>query len=493
MFKNPTLYEINTRVWIRKFGKTANNRYLKLDEIPREVWEGYASKGINAIWLMGVWKTADSAVKKYCFTDFLMRSYDKALKDWRDEDVIGSPYAIDQYVVNPELGDFDSLLRLKEMLNSMGIMLFLDFVSNHFSAETSLIYSSPEIFLQADEETYRRDSHTYFNPKGSSLYFAHGRDPFFPAWEDTVQVNYFSEAGIKYMTDTLVNIARCCDGVRCDMAMLALDNVFYNTWSGPLNRYGFSHPKENFWRQAIRKVKEQHPEFTFIAEAYWDLEWELQQLGFDYTYDKKLTDRLIAGSARDIKLHLLADPQYQSKSVRFIENHDEERAVTLMGKNKSMAAAVVISTIQGMRFFHNGQVDGKKIKLPVQLGRAPEEPVNSCMSSFYNKLFSITRCEVFRKGEWKLLDPLPSWEDNATFSNMLSWMWRYKDKNCIVVVNYSDSPAQCRLKFDISGYEDRFVLTDMLTGTEYIRPCEEVCYQGLYVDLKAYQSHIFFF
>ena len=41
----------------------------------------------------------------------------------------------------------------------------------------------------------------------------------------------------------------------------------------------------------IPAVKGRHREFQFIAEAYWDLEWELQQQSFDFSYDKKLSFR----------------------------------------------------------------------------------------------------------------------------------------------------------------------------------------------------------
>lgn len=494
MSGNPKLYEINTRVWVRKLARLNNKIIPRLDDIPDDLWHSIAEKGFDAVWMMGIWKTArKEAVMRYCFPDYLTRNYDKALKDWTEDDVIGSPYALDKYEVNPELGDFDSLLRLKSKLNSMGMKLILDFVSNHFSADSSLIQERPGIFLQADEEIFRRDSHTYFQPLGSVKYFAHGRDPFFPAWEDTIQVNYFSPEAIDFMTDTLLKISRYCDGVRCDMAMLELDNVFYNTWSGPLNKFGYRRPGENFWVQAIRRVREQNPDFIFIAEAYWDLEWDLQQLGFNYTYDKRLTDRLISGTAPDIRQHLMAEPDYQRKSVRFIENHDEERAFTSMGKLKSLAAATIISTIQGMRFYYQGQMEGKRIKLPVQLGRETEEPVNKCISDYYERLLGILKLEIFRHGDWKLLECKASWDGNISHENILTWIWNYKDENCLVAVNYSDVQSQCRVKFDISGYEDRFTLRDLLTGQEYSRSCEEVYHQGLYIDLKPWQSHIMYF
>ena len=442
---------------------------------------------------MGIWKTNPAMAKKYCFEDFLVKSYDRALKDWKEEDVAGSPFAIDEYIVNPGFGDFDILGELKEKLNSFGLKLFLDFVPNHFSAGSKLINSNPEIFLQSDEEMFSRDNHTFFKPVNSKKIFAHGRDPFFPAWQDTIQVNYISPEAIAYMIDTLIKIAHYCDGVRCDMAMLLLSNIFYNTWRGVINKLGFLKPDREFWQIAIRRVKEQFPNFIFIAEAYWDLEWTLQQLGFDFTYDKKLTDRLHWGNVEDIKSHLLADLDYQNKSVRFIENHDEERAVTLFGKHRSKASAVIAGTIPGMHLYHNGQFEGRRIKLPVQLSREPVESVNECLQNFYDKLLLITKEEIFHKGKWKLLNTLPVWNNNTTNSNMLAWIWSFSNANRLIVVNYSDIKSQCRIKFDVKDYDESFEIFDLLNNNSYFRSTEEVSKMGLFVELQPYQSHIFAF
>ncbi|HEX2869434.1 MAG TPA: alpha-amylase family glycosyl hydrolase [Ignavibacteriales bacterium] len=486
---NPKLYEINTRVWINKFNRPEGRK--PLESIPGEVWNGLLDKGINIVWLMGLWKTCPSVIPKCCFKDFLVRNYDKALRDWKDIDVIGSPYALDDYTVSPELGSEDSLINLRKKLNSMGLKLFLDFIPNHFSAESRLLKTNPEIFLQADEDIFQRDSHTYFKPEGSNKIFAHGRDPFFPAWEDTAQVNYFSTEAVEFMTDRLLQIAKMCDGVRCDMAMLPLENVFYNTWRGTLSKMGFEKPARKFWKYAIEKVKSKYPGFIFMAEAYWDLEWELQQLGFDYTYDKKLTDRILSGNVPEIKLHLMAETDYQRKSVRFIENHDEERSYAVMGKNKSQAAAVIISTIQGMRFYFDGQFEGRRIKLPVQLGREHQERTIQCMADFYDKLLGLTKEKIFQEGEWKLLDVLPAWSDNDSYKNLLSWQWTLGEEKRLVIVNFSEVHSQCRIKLDVRGYEDHFEVTDLLHDMEYWRSAEEVFHTGLFIDLNPWQCHVF--
>ncbi len=484
---NPSIYEINTRVLIKKFGAGA-----KLNDIPDSVWDKLSQKRIDYVWMMGVWKTCFSSIEKYCFESDLVNDYEKALKNWQKEDVIGSPFAIDVYEVNESLGGLESLVKLKTKLNANGIKLILDFVPNHFNADTKLLQTNPGIFLSVDKESFKKDSHTYYQPdKNEEKYYAHGRDPFFPAWQDTVQINFFSNEARKFLTGILINLVDLCDGVRCDMAMLALNNVFKNTWAGTLSKRNIEPLPTEFWADIIKTVKNKRNDFLFIAEAYWNLEWELQQLGFDYTYDKSFTDRLKNDPALSIKEHLNAEMDYQVKSLRFIENHDEERAFSILGKEKSKAAAIIISTVPGMKFFYDGQFEGKKIKLPVQLGREPEEPVNNELVEFYNKLFAITKEDIFKKGEWKLLEPVTSWEGNFSFHNIIAWHWTYQQEKRIVIVNYSNVVSTCRLKIDARGYPEIFELKDLLNNQDYLRSAEEVFHTGLYIELKPYQSHIF--
>ena len=487
---NPTIYEINTRPWLRRFDR--ENKKAMLSDVPVKYWDNLSKKEFDYVWLMGIWKTCDSVIDKYCFEPELVKNYNRALKDWKREDIIGSPFAIDKYEINPTVGTHKSLLELKTLLNKKGIKLILDFVPNHFNAASGLIKENPYIFLYVGKQLYDRDPHTFYQPfPGEKSFFAHGRDPFFPSWQDTVQVNFFSIDSRKFLTDTLIDLTKICDGVRCDMAMLALNNVFKGTWGSILKANGFDVPQTEFWKDAIEKVKNVRNDFLFIAETYWDLEWTLQQLGFDYTYDKRLTDRLIAGSVKDIYEHLLAEPDYQKKSLRFIENHDEERAATILGKEKSKAAAVVISTILGMRFYNDGQFEGKRIKLPVQLGREPEENPLSGLTEFYNNLLSITSDEVFKKGKWTLVDPISSWGNNKSFENILAWTWTNKDEKRLVVINYSETVATCRIKLDVRGYQKEFVVKDLLTDQDYVRSVEEVFNLGLFIELKPYHSHIF--
>lgn len=511
MKKNSKLYEINIRVWLNNLSINPDKEFIKqnfpardnsekkkdnlrLIQIPKSYWKNLADKGFNYIWLMGIWETTTSNIDECCFEEYLVNSYNKALKDWKREDVVGSPYSINRYELNPEITSQEELLEVKKILNDLGIGLILDFIPNHFSSDSEYVKSKPEIFLEGKEEFLISDPNTFYRPKlNLNKIFAHGRDPFFAAWTDTIQINYFNPKARQFMIDNLKKISKICDGVRCDMAMLVLNNVFKNTWQGVLDENNFRPIENEFWQEAISEIKSLNKNFLFLAETYWDLEWQLQQLGFDFTYDKKLYDRLKDGSVASIQGHLNADYNYQLKSIRFIENHDEERSITTFGPEKMRAAAVIISTIQGMKLFFDGQFEGRRIRLPIQLNRFPDEKLNKEIKTFYDKLLNITKEEIFSEGEWQQLQPLPAWHLNHTNENFLSWNWNFKTERRLIVINYSKIISQCRIKFDLTGFGEMINLKDIFNDKEYLRATEEIITQGLYVELHPFHFHIFTF
>ena len=314
-----------------------------------------------------------------------------------------------------------------------------------------------------------------------------GRDPYFPAWPDVLQLNAFNPGLRKAVIETVSSIAEQCDGIRCDMAMLFLNGIFERTWGG---RAG-PRPATEYWVDLISAIKNKYPSFLFIAEAYWDLEWELQQRGFDFCYDKKLYDRLEHGNPESIRLHLCADLAYQNKLLRFIENHDEPHAAATLSSAKERVAALTIATLPGVRLFHEGQFEGRKVRLPVFLGRRPKEPPDQELGGFYIKLLDAVNRPVFRHGQWNLCDRT-GWPDNASFQNLVAWSWQNDDERYLIVVNFSDSTSQAMIHTnwpDVGGGIWRLI--DLPSGTTYERDGDEMKSSGLYVDLGPWNYHLF--
>jgi len=362
--------------------------------------------------------------------------------------------------------------------------LVLDFVPNHVAPDRPWVHEHPEYFIRGNSEDARTDPSSFIDVGGTV--FACGRDPYFPAWPDVLQLNVFEPGLRQAVIETISNIAQQCDGVRCDMAMLVTNPIFERTWGG---RAGLR-PATEYWVNVISTIKNRHPGFLFIAEAYWDLEWELQQQGFDFCYDKRLYDRLEHSYAEDIRLHLCADPGYQDKLLRFIENHDEPRAAATFSAAKLRAVALTIATLPGLKLFHEGQFEGRKVRPPVFLGRRPEEPVDENLQTFSRKLLDATNRPVFREGEWHLCGRT-GWPDNASYQNLVAWCWLKDEERYVIVVNFSDWPAQGQVQIPWADLEGgTWQLTDALSGATYERDGNEMFSPGLCVELSPWAYHL---
>jgi glycosidase len=329
----------------------------------------------------------------------------------------------------------------------------------------------------------------YFFLARPGVYLAHGRDPHFFPWQDTVQINFYSPELRKAHIEELLKIAQYCDGVRCDMAMLGLNSVFEKTWHPFLKNT--PQATTEYWSDVIGAVKKKYPRFIFIAEAYWDLQWQLQKLGFDFTYDKKFYDLLFAANTSEIIGHLNADSDYRNRSVHFIENHDEARAVTHFGREKSFAAAAVMMTNPGLRFIYDGQIEGKTIRLPVQLTREPFEVGNPEAEEFYNLILLYSHHESLHEGEFRILPVISAWGNNISYKNVLAWAWVYKKELRMVVVNYSSEWSQAKVLLPKEWLKKCLVLRDWYSLDIFERSHEELQAKGLYIDLGPWSMHLF--
>jgi hypothetical protein len=319
--------------------------------------------------------------------------------------------------------------------------------------------------------------------KGEHL-LAHGRDPYFPGWPDTLQLNYANPATQRAMIGELRDIAEQCDGVRCDMAMLVLPDVFERTW-------GF--PAQPFWPAAIKSVRERAPDFCFMAEVYWDLEQTMLQQGFDFAYDKRLYDRLHAGQARPLREHLQTDLDFQKKLARFLENHDEPRAAGTFAAGMHEAAAVITYLSPGLRFFHQGQFEGRRKRISPHLVRAPAEPMNEAIQCFYRDLLSVLQQPVFRNGDWRLIPCAPAWDGNWTWDCFIASCWEGSDgQRRLVIVNYAGHQSQCYVRLPWSGLADGVVrLVDLMSPSSYDREGSALTSRGLYLDMPPWGRHVF--
>jgi glycosidase len=487
----PTLLQINTRTWLNELG-AALRRPATLDDVPDATLDRIARDGFEWVWLLGIWQTGEAGREISLHEPQFRAEYHELLGEFTDADVSGSPFAVQQYVVNREFGGPAALRRLRARLAERDLRLMLDFVPNHTAPDHPWVRQHPEFYVHGSEEDLAREPNNY--RKVGQAVLALGRDPYFPGWSDTLQLNYRHEGLREAMLGELLSISGQCDGVRCDMAMLILPEVIARTWGERSRPADGSTPRDDsFWPWAIERVRRAHPGFVFMAEAYWDLEWTLQQQGFDYTYDKRLYDRLHNRDVGAVRGHLHADGNYQQHSARFLENHDEPRAAGAFDPQVHEAAAVLALLAPGLHFVHEGQTTGRRIRASNHLRRRAVEPVDRELEHFYARLMECMRHEEVRDGEWQLLDTRQAWGGNDSSGQFVAYAWQKDGRRTLVAVNYSPSPGQCYIPLPYQDLAGKSVeLHDNMHPTvSYQRSGDELVHNGLYLDVPPWHYHVF--
>ena len=447
--QNPMLFQVNTRALLTELSERLGRR-ANIDDVPDAFFERLAERKFTWVYFLSVWQTGKIGQQISQNHPGWKDAFLADVPDLKDEEICGSGFAIADYQLNEQFGDADALGRLRDRINSFGLKLMLDFVPNHTAIDHIWVEAHPDFFLRGNEDALAAAPQN-FRRVGAHI-FAHGRDPYFDGWPDTLQLNYGNRELCSAMREELRRIATRCDGVRCDMAMLILPDVFKRTWGVHI---------EPFWNDAIAAVREAHPDFTFMAEVYWDREWDLQQLGFDFTYDKRLYDRLLEGNVRKIREHFLADIGYQQRSARFLENHDEPRVAGTLTLAQHQAAAILTYLSPGMKFFHDGQFEGYRKRVSVHISRRPSERVDKMVEEFYDKLFACLELHVVHTGNWSLLDCVRISDRNDPSDCFIAFQWNgAADESLVAIINYSEGPAQCNVRTSVSQKTpSRVVLT----------------------------------
>jgi hypothetical protein len=513
----PSLYEISTRIWLGELSRELG-RPATFDDVPDRVLDDFAAAGFDWIWFMGAWQTGP--VGRNVSSQLPREQFQALLPDFTGQDVAGSPFAVESYVVHSDFGGNEALLRLRMRLRQRGIRLLLDFVGNHTALDHPWTVEHPEYYIQGSEADLAQWPNNYcrLDTSAGPRILAHGRDPYFPGWTDTLQLNY-RHAGLRQaMIGQLANIAGLCDGVRCDMAMLLLPEVFTRTWRDHATPADGSAPADqSFWPEAIASIHRRWPDFIFVAEVYWDLELELQHEGFNYTYDKRLYDWLRSQDAGAVRAHLWEDLDFQRKSVRFLENHDEPRAAAVFPPDVHRAAAVLTYLVPGMRFFQEGQLEGRRQRASVRLRRRQPEPVEPSIREFYGRLLECLHRPEVRDGRWQFLECHIAWPGNWTWERFIAFTWQERTPprapmalprtmatanaaqrgpghghRLIVAVNYGSCTAQCYVKLPLPELHCRhWLLRDVMGTAEYDRDGTEMSQKGLYLELPAWGYHVF--
>jgi Alpha amylase, catalytic domain len=482
---HPHLHEINTWAWLDQLS-ARSGRQITLAEVPDSEWSSFAELGFDIVWLMGVWQRSPESRRIALEDPANFADYDRALPGWTPEDVIASPYAVAAYLPDAHIGTWDAVDLVRKKLHARGMTLFLDFVGNHTALDHPWTREHPDFYVQGTREDYEENPGDFYPcaTSGQTFFLARARDPYFPPWKDVAQLNHFHPGMRAAHLAELRTIAQHCDGVRCDMAMLQLNDIFGGIWGKFLGNA--RPPQEEFWTTAHRES----PNFVLLAEAYWGTEAQLLELGFNFAYDKEFYD-----AVRDLdlgKIHnaVAASPDYQRHFARFLENHDEARQAAVFGTQRLTSVGTLMGTLPGMRFYYQGELEGRKLRLPITLRREADEPPDPAASAFFKKILAITKEEVFHTGNWALLPVAPEGDNSS--ANLVAYEWQSEAAWKLIVVNLEAIASQGRIPLaNRVSPTKQYVFFDELNDVPYDRSGEELNRLGLFVRRDGFQAHAF--
>ena len=360
----PKLYQIHLRQFMKQ--NSYNNTFNSLRQFPIEFLDYLETLDFQYLWLMGIWQLPVNPLQRdFSLQSFLKEKYSQINPNWKQEDIISSVFAIENYTIDQNLGTIEDYLFLKNEANKRGVKIILDFIPNHFGYYSTLTTTNPELFLKQDD------------------ILQNGKDPNYPAWVDTAQVDYSKELTREFMIKQLIGISELCDGVRIDMAMLMLNSVFERTWGFKINF------ESEFWSEALNIAKNNNKDFITIGECYWDLETQLLDLGFDYVYYKPFLDSLINIPPENPNSEIQNNLN-PNKLVYFLENHDEKRSASIWDLEILKTKIDALIQTSGLQLYYHGQLIGNQSHSPIQLVNVPPENPNSEIQNYYlEKLTNI--------------------------------------------------------------------------------------------------------
>ncbi len=480
---HPTVFEINTWVWLSDL----SNKYgwfIELDSVPAAEWDALADWGFDAVWLMGVWERSPAGIGIANRNEELLEEFRRALPDFHPVDNVGAPDCVRRYWADQLVGGPGGLATARKELADRGMRLILDFVPNHVAPDHAWVFEHPEYLIQASNDDLRSDPAAFLRLDGKT--FACGRGPDLPVRRDLLQVNGWDPCLRHAARETLAGIAKQCDGVRCDKAALLLSATFERTWGSR----GGQRPRTEYWADILPSIRQENPDFLFIAGTSGDEGPELLQLGFDHCDDERMYERLTDREGSPIQTHFLARSEDHARLVRFLENHDRPRAAATFSPAKERAAAVAMATLPGVRLFHEGQLEGRKVRLPGSLARRCVEAPDRQLQTFYQRLLKVVDDPLFHDGEWAFCTLAES--PDSTLEDVVAWSWVNRDDRCLVVVNLGDRTVQARVQVPWPGVPGKTMhLEDALSEVAYDRDADEIRRLGIPVELGPWNYHLF--
>lgn len=545
----------NTYVWLGQLSKKYQRSITHLDQIPDEELEYLARGGFTGLWLIGLWErsTASATIKQLCGNpDAISSAYSLAGYDIAADLGGESAYQVlhDRAAAHG-IRLASDMVPNHMGIDSNWVMEHPDwFVSLDHSPFPSYTFngpdlsSNPDICLQIDDHYYSQsDAAVVFRRldkrNGDNRFIYHGNDGTSMPWNDTAQLNYLKPEVREAVIQTILHVARKFPIIRFDAAMTLAKRHYQRLWypepgsGGDIPsraEFGMSKDQFNaampveFWREVVDRVAQEAPDTLLLAEAFWLMEgYFVRTLGMHRVYNSAFMNMLRnednAKYRSVIKNTLEFEPEVMKRFVNFMNNPDERTSVDQFGKgDKYFGTCVMLSTLPGLPMFGHGQIEGYSEKYGMEFRRAlwDENPDPYLVARHEREIYPLLHLRSLFAGVEQFLmydffNPHGSVnEDVYAYSNGIG-----NDRALVIYHNkFASTSGWVRTSvgflshtptgekrviqrtlsegLNLYAHENSYVIfRDQINGLEFIRPSREMVDNGLYLELNAYEYHVF--
>ncbi len=543
----------HTYVWLDQLSRKYQRPIQTLDQIPEEELSLLQQRGLNGLWLIGLWERSKASQR----IKHMMGNPDAG----------ASAYALMDYEIAEALGGWEALYLLRQRAEKYGIRLAADMVPNHMGIDSRWVVEHPERFLSLPyppfpsysfngpdlssdprvgiflEDHYydHSDAAVVFKrldrSTGEALYIYHGNDGTSLPWNDTAQLDYSKAEVREAVIQTILHVARHFPIIRFDAAMTLVKKHIQRLWfpapgqGGAIpsrSEHGLS-PQEfealmptEFWREAVERVAAEAPDTLLLAEAFWLMEgYFVRTLGMHRVYNSAFMHMLRDednAKYRQVLKHVLEfDPEVLKRFVNFMSNPDEQTAAEQFGTTeKYFGVCTMMVTLPGLPMFAHGQIEGWREKYGMEYRRAYwDEAVDEALVRGHEwRIFPLLqRRPLFADVHHFLLYDFftPQGvvnEDVFAYTNLLStgssleralvlYHNRYAQTEgwLRTSVSFRDKTSNRQTQKTLAEglqlpRQGYAVFRDYVSGLEYIRSCQELHEKGLFVQLGPYQCQV---
>ncbi len=548
---NVVMIAKSTHVWLAQMSRQYRRAIERLDQVPNEELDLLATRGINALWLIGVWERslASRTIKQLC----------------GQSEAAASAYSLDSYRIADDLGGDLAYRNLQHRAAMRGIRLASDMVPNHFGIDSGWVIDHPERFLsrtdlpfaysfngpdlshdprieiKIDDRYYdRSDAAVVFrrrdNASGHIEYIYHGNDGTSFPWNDTAQLNYMRADVREHVIQTILHVARIFPIIRFDAAMTLARRQVQRLWfplpgsGGAIpSRAEFSMTQEQFdalmpqefWREVVDRVAAEVPGTLLLAEAFWLLEgYFVRTLGMHRVYNSAFMNMLRDEENEKyrsvIKNTIEFDPDILKRYVNFMSNPDEKTAIDQFGTgDKYFGVCTLMATLPGLPMFGHGQIEAftERYGMEYKRPRHDETPNEYLVERHQREIAPLLRDRaLFAESRHFALFDLYA-DNGAIDENVFAYSNRLGDRKALVIYHNRFASTEGTLHrsaaradkgsgalYQTNLYQalelpsgDGLILAfqDSATGLHYLRRSTEIARHGLRVHLRAYQYHVF--